>query len=118
DADLRRTLLVRIAIVADEDMGGQIIHFAAAFGAADRRAPTMLSKGIGEATAQHIGGVHPAVIVVRHRFGRTALVLRSLFEAELLDRLRRLAVRQTGEHARHRQRDEPGVLALAEAPPL
>ena len=48
DADLGRALQVGVAVVAGEDVGRQALDLAAAFGAADGRAPAVLGEGVGQ----------------------------------------------------------------------
>ena len=56
--------------------------------------------------------------MVIHALLGAGRVLRRLFEGELIDRRRRLAIGQAGERPRHGQRHEAGILAFAVAAPF
>ena len=118
DGDLGRALGVQVAVVRGEHVVGQVLHLAAALGAADGGAEAVLREGVGQPGAHRVGGVHPAVFVMVHRLGRAGRVVRRFLVVELVDRLGRGAVGQAGERARQHQVDEARILAVAEAAPL
>ena len=118
DADFRGALQVQIAVVAGEDVCGQPFDLAAAFRAADGHAETVLRESVGHPRAEHVGGVHPGIMLVGHRFRAAGAVEFDFFVVEFIDRLGLRAVRQTREHAGHHQRDEPRIFRIAERFPL
>ena len=99
-------------------LGRQPLDLAAVFGAADRRAPAGLGEGVGETSPEHVGRVHPRVVVVGHGLGVPLLVEFDLLEVELIDHLRVFAIWEPRQRPRHRQHHEPGIVGIAEAPPL
>ena len=99
-------------------MGRQTLDLAAVLGTADRRAPAELGEGVGEAGPQHVRRIHPSVVLVRNWLRIALLVEIDFLEVERVNDLGVLAIRQPRKAARHRQRDEPGVLRITETPPL
>src|SRR5262245_27591060 len=98
-------------------MSRQVRNLAAAFRTTDSRAESVLCEGFGQAPAQDVSGVHPAILVVLERLVLPFRVLGRFLVSKFLDRLGRRAVRKAGQHAWHRQRDEGGIFAVAEAAP-
>src|SRR6201999_3381480 len=61
DADFGRAFAVHVAIVGLEEMGWQVVHLAAALGAANGDAETGFGEAAGHPHAHGIGGIHPAI---------------------------------------------------------
>ena len=111
NGDLGRTLGGHVAVIGDERVGGKTFHQSAAFDAADRGAPLMPGKSIGQPRGKGIGGIAPQVL-------RVVVPVHILLEIELLDGRRFLAVRQAHQHMRQAEPDISRIVALAEHVPL
>src|SRR5262245_13129997 len=111
DGEFGRALRRDVAVVGREGVDRQPLDHTAAFLAADGGGPPVLRERVGDARARRPGGVHPQVLVVLPAGD-------VLLEAERLDRIGGLAVRQAAEHARQGQPDVARVLRVAERAPL
>jgi hypothetical protein len=112
DGDFGRALERHFALVGLEGVGRQVFHQAAAFDAADRRAPAEVVEGLGQLGAEGVGGVTPQVFLV---VGAVHVLDKvKAFHGGAVDRIER----QAAEEARQRQADVARVFGFAERLPL
>ena len=111
DRHLGRALQRQVAGAGAERVRRQALDRAAAFRAADRRAPAVLGEGLGDALRQDPGGVAPEVLGVVG-----AVDVLDIVHAFHRSRLR--AVGQAQEEVRQHQGHVARILALAEGAPL
>ncbi|MNX84623.1 hypothetical protein D3C86_1164320 [compost metagenome] len=110
-----RAFEVEIAVIAGEDVHGQIFHPAAIFRATDCRAPAAFRKSVGQFGAHDIGGVHPAIFVMLQVAIHRTL---GFVIGEIIDWVGFGAIGHARQHTRQSECHETGIVALAEAAPL
>ncbi|MNK89250.1 hypothetical protein D3C87_1092530 [compost metagenome] len=111
DGDLGRALEGDFAVIGLEGVGRQAFDQTATFDPANRHAPAVARKRVGDPGAQGIRGVHPQVLVV-------IATIDAFNEVELLDRRGIRPVRQATQHVGQGQADITRVFGGAERLPL
>src|ERR1017187_7094537 len=110
DDGLGGALEGHVAVLGGESVGGQAVHQAAAFHAADGGAPAVTRESVGDAGAERIGCIAPEILGV-------VFAGDAFFIVEAVDGLGVLAIGDAHEHVREGEANVTRVLGEAEAFP-